>query len=222
MAHIYRNRPDGLADPTELMVAEKLSELDDRWQIIWGYFFEDPGLGSLVYEGDFIIQGPHGQVLVMEVKGGQNRQFLLTGHWEGSDNGDNPLEQLNREWKAVLGKMQDKADHDPCPWVGRALCTPNLNKIHADRLADTFGGSLLITRDDLLNFEGWWKHHMEVHRSHAEQPQRIFQRAFLQGNRPAPFDLFIKETDRILDRYRSSSRELLDMLRANPGANIPN
>jgi len=93
----FRNPPSELADPTEQRVAEILDRLEGDWRIRWGYYYSD---GNTSREGDFIIQGPKGQILVMEVKGGQNRQFLLTGRWEGCVNA---IESILTAW--IGGKL---------------------------------------------------------------------------------------------------------------------
>jgi hypothetical protein len=153
----YRNRPAELSDPTELRVAEVLDRLPDEWHICWGYYYQNDKRADYSREGDFVILGPRGQMLVMEVKAGQNRQFLLTGRWEGSKDGDNPLEQLHAEWGAILEKVQREAEFNKEPYVAHALCLPNMNRTGIERLAAQFGEALLVTGKDLENFAGWWR-----------------------------------------------------------------
>ena len=52
-------------------------------------------------EGDFLILGPAGGLLVLEVKSSLPRHFPETGRWEGAG-GDDPFSQLNTEWQGVI------------------------------------------------------------------------------------------------------------------------
>jgi hypothetical protein len=54
-------------------------------------------------------------------KGGVPRQFSATGQWEGEKR-DNPLNQLDREWAAVVRSLKGT---DACPlYVAKALGLP--------------------------------------------------------------------------------------------------
>lgn len=211
----FRNRPAERADPTEKRVAEMLDRLDDNWRIRWGYYYNPNHGRASSGEGDFVIQGPKGQILVMEVKGGRNRQFLLTGRWEGNEDGDNPLEQLNAEWSSILERVREASAEHGIPWVGRALCMPNLNRTGIERISSQFVGVDILTARELANFEDWWHHHLEIRENRCRNPERVFQSAIVPHLKPASLNLFIRETDRLFDRYRSSESEILDMLVEN-------
>lgn len=213
MALFYRNRPDEHADATEKIVAEYLAALGNDWIIIWGYYYLDAH--QVQREGDFLIYGPTGQILVMEVKGGQNRQFVLTGEWEHSRDGDNPHEQLMKQFSWVRDKIEDVQQCEYGPWVGRALCMPNLNMTGEERLCAHFQTTELILRKDLETFETWWNTRIAKHTNRCENPKASFMGAFLAGKKPTGPDLFIKETDRILDRYRNLNSDYLEMLNGN-------
>lgn len=213
MALFYRNRPDDLADATELIIAEHLEKLDDEWRVVWGYYFTDAK--HIQREGDFLIQGPGGHILVMEVKGGANRQFVLTGEWEGNRDGDNPLEQLAKQWTWAIETARKKAHPETPPFVGSALCMPNINLTGEERLTPQFGEAKLIRRADLENFPEWWKTHMAKSKTSCPNPTRVFTQSFVPGKQPAPANLFIKETDRILDRFRDLNLDYLEMLEGN-------
>jgi len=118
MAIWYRNHPPEKANPTERLVYDYLQRLDDQWRIQWGCYFADDAM-QCSREGDFVILGPTGQILVMEVKGGLNRNWLLTGRWENAEE-DNPLDQLNAEYDAVFTNVERVAQQDGIPWVGRS------------------------------------------------------------------------------------------------------
>ncbi len=87
MAKWVYNRPLDCCDETELRVAKLLARLPDEWVVRWGYYYEKDR------EGDFLILGPHGGLLVLEVKGGQIRRLGSTGCWEGEAR-DHPVAQL--------------------------------------------------------------------------------------------------------------------------------
>lgn len=120
MAIWFYNRPLDKADPTELKVAQMLDDqLSDDWRIRWGYFYErKSSVGLRDKEGDFILLGPDGRILVLEVKGGRNRHFALTGEWEHGE--DNPAVQLHEEWQAVIDDLNEHYDKK-VPYVGKAL-----------------------------------------------------------------------------------------------------
>jgi hypothetical protein len=93
------NRPLDCCDETELRVAKLLARLPDEWIVRWGYYYAKDR------EGDFLILGPHGGLLVLEVKGGQIRKLGSTGCWDGEAR-DHPVSQLCAEWSAVLDQMK--------------------------------------------------------------------------------------------------------------------
>ena len=69
MARWIYQRPVDCCHPTELVVAKRLARLGDEWVIRWGFYYETDR------EGDFIVLGPTGGVLVLEVKGGDLRKL---------------------------------------------------------------------------------------------------------------------------------------------------
>jgi hypothetical protein len=114
MARWIYQRLIGCSDSTELIVAKRLALLSDGWVIRWGFYYDSDR------EGDFLILGPTGGVLVLEVKGGGLRKLSTTGRWEGER--DHPFNQLCAEWKAVLAQLQETADGNAVPFVAKALC----------------------------------------------------------------------------------------------------
>lgn len=213
MAQWYREKTAGQADPTEALVAEQLTRLDDDWMIRWGFHFADGYPEERDREGDFLILGPDGRLLVMEVKGGRNRQYVLTGEWE--HRGRNPLDQLLGEWQAVIALLERHRGNGRLPYVGKALCMPHLNLLSEDRLRGEFGRDQLITRDDLKDFPAWWKRAMAPHKTVADNARRLFSQVLAPGIRPNDLQLFIRETDRVLDRYQRSSFALVEAVNRN-------
>ena len=68
MALWILNRPSDRANLAELRVAEMLAILPDEWVIRWGFYYED-NVGT-TREGDFLILGPQGGLMLLEVKAG--------------------------------------------------------------------------------------------------------------------------------------------------------
>ncbi|MCC5808433.1 MAG: NERD domain-containing protein [Opitutales bacterium] len=75
MPQWYYQRPPEQADPDERLVADALNGLGDGWTVRWGWHYEDNA--GVRREGDFLILGPGGHVLVLEVKGQWRSDKLL-------------------------------------------------------------------------------------------------------------------------------------------------
>ncbi|WP_269522403.1 nuclease-related domain-containing DEAD/DEAH box helicase [Coraliomargarita parva] len=209
----FYNRPLDKADPTELRVAEVLNQLPEGWRIRWGYFYERKRhAGMRDREGDFILLGPDGRILVVEVKSGKNRHFPLTGEWEHGT--DNPATQLFGEWKAVIDDL--KANFDgTVPYVGKALCVPNVNLTGQDRLTGELGRENLIFGQDLDDFQGWWQQHMATHPTHCPDSVGAFHAALAKGLKPESLQMFLRQSDRLFEQFKSTEFGLLEMLQNN-------
>jgi hypothetical protein len=96
---------------------EQLARLGDEWVIRWGFYYETD------QEGDFIVLGPTGGALVLEVKGGDLRKLSTAGRWEGASR-DHPVAQLSAEWRAVIDALRESANDGDVPFVAKALCLP--------------------------------------------------------------------------------------------------
>ncbi len=209
MAQWIYNRPYELCSPTELDVARVLARLSDSWTIRWGFYYDSDR------EGDFLILGPSGGLLVMEVKGGQLRKLDTTGRWEGPEQ-DHPLMQLSAEWKAVIERLQSFADGRPIPFVTKALCLP---EITIERDASEFRGierSLIVDRRDLTDFVSVW-HERIFDRNHSlpSDARKVFAEAFAADITPKALRQFVSETDRVLLRHLQGDYEILEMLDGN-------
>lgn len=102
------HRPPHASSPTEIRVAELLRRLADsppRWIVVWGYYYRDNH--GTAREGDFLVLGPAGGLLVLEVKSSLPRHFPGTSRWEGAP-GDDPIQQLITEWQGVFRGVQAK------------------------------------------------------------------------------------------------------------------
>jgi hypothetical protein len=195
--------------PTELAVAKRLARLDDEWVIRWGFYYETDR------EGDFIILGATGGVLVLEVKGGDLRKLSTIGRWEGPS-GDHPLTQLSAEWRAVIDALRESANDSSVPFVAKALCLPDVDidpKMPSYREIDR---NLLVDRGDLVSFEMTWRRLFAKHdQTISKRERRSFLDSFAKEISPKTIEHFISETDRIILRHTIAEYHLLDMLRDN-------
>jgi len=210
MALFFYNRPLEKADPTERLVAEYLAKLSDDWLIRWGYFYagarED-------HEGDFLVLGPDGRILVLEVKSGHCRHFGLHGEWEGGT--DNPSTQLLGEWNAVIERLNEVGDGQRPPFVGKALCLPHVNKLDQERLLGEHCPVDYLFREGLEKFEDWWREHMGRHATHCKDSRGFFHKALAPGMQPAKVRDFLRQSDRMFDRFMQGESEILVMLKRN-------
>ena len=176
MARWIYQRPLDRCDPTELVVAKRLAHLGDEWVIRWGFYYETDR------EGDFLILGPSGGVLVLEVKGGELRKLSTTGRWEGPDR-DHPVAQLLAEWHAVIERLREGADGREVPFVAKALCLPDVDidpKIPSFKEIDR---NLIVDRDDLASFEMTWRRPFaKRHQTISAKERTIFLDSFAKAD----------------------------------------
>jgi len=218
MALWHLNRPADRCEATELSVAEALGQLPDTWRVRWGFHYDEESAEAGTREGDFLIQGPTGHVLVLEVKGGQLRNFVLTGRWEGTKEGDNPWAQLLAEWKWAIRRMESVSSQRDIPYVSKALAVPNCNFVSGDRFLARVPRESAIGGVELMDFVGWWEANVASRRMRcdAATARAVFQKAFMPDRDPKAVHFFTRETDL---RFRSNldgSSQLLEMLSGNP------
>jgi hypothetical protein len=208
------HRPPHASSQSEIRVAELLRRLEEsahQWTVIWGYFFLD-GRG-IEREGDFLILGPAGGLLVLEVKSSLPRHFPETGRWEGAG-GDDPISQLNTEWQGVIHGIRAKGD---APFVERALCVPGVNApVDVDNVQG-IQRNWLVTGNDLENWVATW---LRIFGNRVRNPvdplqKRAVLEAFGQGSLPEEKRAFIDHTEQFFERQFTSRFALLDQLSEN-------
>jgi hypothetical protein len=208
------HRPPHGSNRTEIRVAEQLRSLADSphpWTVIWGYYYQDKG--GTQREGDFLILGPAGGLLVLEVKSTLPRHFPETGHWEGA-HGDDPIQQLHQEWQGVIAAIQAKGE---APFVEKAICVPGVT---APTDVETFQGiprHWLVTGNDL---ESWLHTWLRIFGKRSANPvippqKRAVLEAFGQGSLPEEKRAFIDHTEQLFERQFTSRFALLDQLSEN-------
>jgi UvrD-like helicase C-terminal domain/Type III restriction enzyme, res subunit len=208
------HRPPHACHPSEIRVAELLRGLADSphpWTVIWGYYYQDAR--GMQREGDFLILGPAGGLLVLEVKSTLPRHFPETGRWEGVGDSD-PIAQLNTEWQGVIHGI--KAKGKP-PYVAKALCVPG---VEAPIDVEFFQGiqrSWLVTGHDLTQWLSTWLRIFGDHARHpvAQDQRRAVLEAFGQGSLPEEKRAFIDHTEQLFERQFVSRFSLLDQLSEN-------
>ena len=210
MARWIYTRPPECCHPTELAVARKLNRLSDSWIVRWGFHYQDHGTSR---EGDFLVFGPDGGILVLEVKT-VLRLFSSTGRWEGEDSSDSPKFQLDAEWKGVIRELQTVCPGAALPLVAKAICVPG--ECIEDSIT-TYQGiprSELIDQQDLTRFEAWWR---EIFAGRISVSKADAKAAFMKtfGGDLKEIRHFVKETDSLLLRQLSLDYEILDTLTDN-------
>ena len=214
MPRWYYERPPTEADPTEQRVAQVLDQLGEGWWIRWGFYYSATGdPQALDREGDFIVLGPDGRVLVLEVKGGPLAHFPMTGYYQG--NPEHPLGQLHAEWQAVLGWLQEAAQGATLPYVARALCLPNVPLGSQEDLRRRFGEDFFVFAQDLENFPGWWSRQVARHAQYCQEPEALFRRAIVPGLERRAIRDFLRRTDKLFQRYARDQAALLDLVAGN-------
>jgi len=208
------HRPPHRSNRTEIRVAEHLKSLDGSphlWTVIWGYYYADAR--GVQREGDFLILGPAGGLLVLEVKATLPRHFPETGHWEGA-HGDDPIAQLNQEWQGVIAGIKAKGK---APYVAKAICVPGTI---APPEVDHFQGiprHWLVTGNDL---EQWLPTWLRIFGERVRNPvippeKQAVLKAFGQGSLPEEKRAFIDHTEQLFERQFTSRFALLDQLSEN-------
>ncbi len=208
------HRPPHASSQSEIRVAELLrglAESSHLWTVIWGYYFTDDR--GTEREGDFLILGPAGGLLVLEVKSSLPRHFPETGRWEGAG-GDDPFQQLNTEWQGVIRGI--KAKGNP-PFIVKALCVPTVN---APVDAETYQGvprHWLVTGNDLENWIPTWLRIFGDRVRHPVDPlqKRAVLEAFGQGSLPEEKRAFVDHTEALFERQFTARFALLDQLAGN-------
>jgi hypothetical protein len=213
MALWILNRPAEAASPAELRVAELLSGLADDWVVRWGFHYEDDA--RVLREGDFLVLGPHGGLMVVEVKGGSLDHFVRTGRWDTSG-GDHPLMQLDAEWKAVVNTVNAHARGSLRLFVAKALAVPQLDLAPGLSHYHDIPRYLLLTARDLRQFPATWADRFARQGIRVDSRSReTFFDTYGRGTTPLAVRHFVDEADLALLRQTEGNYELLDVLGEN-------
>lgn len=204
------NRPLKRCDRHEQKVAESLNRLSDRWIVRWGFYYVDNR--GLRREGDFLILGPEGGLLVLEVKGKPIRHFSETGEWEGET--DHPIYQLDEEWSGVIREME--ATGGPLPLVKKALALPR--EFVRPEQAEHSGipRELIFGSNDLAQFsQGWRRCFGDNPPALSDAQRQTFLKTFAKSGRQEGIAAFISRTEQLFREQFTASYEILDLAAKN-------
>lgn len=207
------NRPPERCPESEVQVAELLALLPDDWVIRWGFHYRDNA--GVVREGDFLVLGPQGGLLVIEVKAGVITMNPYTGEWSTAD-GDNPQFQMNAEWKGVIRELKAVQSEGRRLWVGRAIGAPDLSLPPDAR--DHFGiqREFLLDRADFRRFPEVWEERMRGWNAKLDPEGRsLFFETFGADARPEAIRHFVDNIDRLIMRQTEARYPLLSQLAVN-------
>jgi len=202
---------------SEQKVAEFLQGLDESFTVRWGFFYTDP-YSNLSREGDFVIQGPDGHVLVMEAKGGHPAPNSSTGEWNTADK-ENPFLQLDREWKGAMERLRNQADQigSKMPYVDRVLALPDVHLSPEQVSYEGTARDRVAAAGELGDFKGWWRsrfrgRHLECSR---DQAKRIFDGVFSIGMPAGATRHILDFADKVIEHHTRGYFEILDALAEN-------
>ena len=212
---IYNSPEDCPA--SEQKVAEFLQSLDDSFTVRWGFFYTDP-YSNLSREGDFVIQGPDGHLLVMEAKGGHPAPNPATGEWNTADK-ENPFLQLDREWKGAMDRLRNQADQigSKMPYVDRVLALPDVELSPDQPSYEGTERHRVAAAGDLRSFSAWWRD--RFHGRHLEcsqdQAHRVFEGIYAIGMPAGATRHVLDFADKVIEQHMRCTFEILDALEEN-------
>lgn len=207
------NRPPEKCQPTELRFAQLLNaELPDDWIVRWGYWYEDDH-GTL-REGDFLVLGPAGGLMVFEVKSSVPQPVAGGTRWDTAD-GDNPVTQLLAQHSGVIRSLKQAAANRMAPWVQKALVFPLVEIAPNISEHRSIPRELIVAGNDLRDFGRVWRRLFPEQRPVMKEQREVFLQAFGEGIAPRNVQAFISETDTLLLRQATANYHLLDMLAGN-------
>ena len=211
MPHWIHGTDKRKAPPSERRFASALRSLPATFSILWRYYYTDSSRGNKVREGDFIIHGPGGHLLVVECKT-SGFSFQKQVFWEGQTPVDDPVEQLYAQKNWLLGTMRERFPDHP-PYVDATIFLPQILAPQTD--VDAIHGiprPLLLGLTDLQNFSSWWNMRFAGKKSPGGSNilASLAPQTGLKSN--ARTSNWVKEE---LGRLSGAKFQLLDALRAN-------
>lgn len=200
------------APNSEKEFAKAIRSLPCSFTVLWRYFYRDSQRGDLVREGDFIVQGPEGHLLVIECKT-SGLSFNRSSYNENGKPVDDPTEQIFAQRRWVLAQAQDRFGKQ-CPFVGAVIFLPQLIAPLGDVQAiHGIPREYLIGLEEIKEFPAWWQKCFAKRKSTRATGllQAIAPQAGVKTNaRTGPW---IKDE---LARILCAKFHFLDSLRQNP------
>lgn len=207
--------PDRPPNPAEAKVCDHLMALGDGYVVRWGFDNSDE-TGAGQGEGDFLVLGPDGNVLHIEVKSGPVTFDPNTGRFATKD-GENPLHQRDRVWKLILGRLKQQAGMMGLrePLVVRKLGLPDVTVSPGTTVYETMPREAILDVEDLKNLASRWQTIFQRTFEDAEHRRDVFLAVFGAGLKPGVTEILLDYTDRMVERQTAASYPLLDALREN-------
>lgn len=211
----WRNTQPTKAPQSEQKFAKAIRDLPKTFTVLWKYYYQDDA--GILREGDFIIQGPDGHILVVECKSSGINFNPRHGRYEDSSGTiDQPLDQLFAERKSVIKKVSEQSSPAHTPFVDAVLFLPFL-------IAPDIEAYHEIPRQHLVgdleaqDLASWWQTRFREKRHLPEGSAReLFENCFRPktGIRPTSATNFWIKNE--LERISTARFEILDMLQDNP------
>ena len=213
MPRWFYNSPPEDAPASEQKTAELWQNLGDGFSIRWGFSYRADG--GVWREGDFVVQGPDGHILVVEAKSGEPTQNPATGLWNTAG-GDNPFTQLDQEWAGVLAQLQRSADSlgIALPFVSSALALPDVTLAPPPGSFAGHPRERVLDQKDLGDLAAWWKRAFATQRLHPslQEARRLFEMVFLGGGSSGTAKHTLDFADRIIERLTHCRFDVLEAL----------
>ena len=215
MACFNSTRPLDRADENERKVFRYLSKLVGDWFIVWGYHYTNAS--GEICEGDFLILGPQGGLIVLEVKGREHLLVTADGRWNG-ESSENPFFQLDAQWQAVMEAINSQRTGRDALTVVRALAVPNIQRAALVNLPQaTESGALILAQEDLADFAHTWDRTFGIPRFRNLYPNTPSRQLFLDSRwglrfTTNPDALIRSHLDAEIDRFSRSRFVVLDHL----------
>ena len=199
----------------ELIAYQALKSLDDSWTIRWCFdYANDKGIAC---EGDFLILGPDGRLLVLEVKT-RARVFTPTGQNDGSSE-KRPEDQVQSQKAGVLKALQERLEKGgqglEVPWTVPAIFSAKDNTYHPKSPGQPF--TLIGGPDHLRKLPQYWEEITSggFRSQNPEAARDLFHLVYGDAS-PEAEACFISETDRLMHDKAAADFSLLEALDGTP------
>lgn len=207
--------PANPPNAAEAAVAEALLKLGTGFVVRWGFEYSDE-TGAVQSEGDFLVLGPDGNVLHLEVKSGPVTFDPKKRRFQTAD-GRNPLTQRDQVWEQVVRalKKQGRMLGLKEPLVQRMLALPDVMIAPEATVYETMPREGILDTEDLKNIAQRWQEMFTRKFSDAEDRRKVFLARFAQGLGSGVTRHTLDFADRIIERHTAASFWLLDAIDQN-------
>ncbi len=207
--------PNNPPNEAEQRVCDLLMALGDGFVIRWGFYYSNE-TGSEQGEGDFLVQGPDGNVLHIEVKSGPVKFNHKTHRFLTAD-GEDPLRQRERVWSHVVRTLKTQGLEMGLrePFVKRMLGLPDVTISPDETTYETMPREGILDYEDLSAINARWKGLFRRVESDADQLRTVFLAVYGAGLKPGTTRHLLDFMDRMIERQTSASYPVLNALQEN-------